>query len=57
MPDTVGAAGESGTFQIRVLYSEGCANTPPTDRRQLHLSVSDNYICALTTITLVQVDG
>jgi hypothetical protein len=30
MPDTVEAGGESGTVQIRVLYSEGCASTPPT---------------------------
>ena len=30
MTDTVQAVGKGGSVQIRVLYSEGCANTPPT---------------------------
>lgn len=30
MPDIVEAEGESGTVQIRVLCSEGCANAHPT---------------------------
>ena len=30
MPERSDAAGESGIIQIRILGSEGCANTPPT---------------------------
>jgi hypothetical protein len=30
MPDTVESGGKSGAVQIRILGSEGCANTPPT---------------------------
>jgi hypothetical protein len=30
MPDTIETGRNNGTVQIKVLYSEGCASTPPT---------------------------
>lgn len=30
MPDTMGAVGKGRAIQIKILCSEGCANTPPT---------------------------
>lgn len=30
MPDTVGAVEKGGAVQVKILGSEGCANTPPT---------------------------
>jgi hypothetical protein len=30
MPDTVGAVEKGGAIQVKILGSEGCANTPPT---------------------------
>lgn len=50
MPDTVGAVEKGGAVQVKILGSEGCANTPPTIKLVKNVAQDLNILVNIETI-------
>jgi hypothetical protein len=50
MPDTAGSSEKGGAVQVKILGSEGCANTPPTVELVKNIAQDLNILVNIETV-------